>query len=76
MVDLLYLAFQLIPLAYIIGYIYTFITYIIPAFNVALTEIGSLTVLQLILGFFYFFPGLGLFLFCIVFLIGVWHDAF
>ena len=72
MVDLIYLAFQLVPIAYILGYIYTFITYIVPAFNVALTEIGRLTLLQLILGLFFFFPGLWLFFLCIIFLVAMW----
>ena len=72
MVDLIYLVFQLVPIAYILGYIYTFITYIVPAFNVALTEIGRLTLLQLILGLFFFFPGLWLFFLCIIFLVAMW----
>jgi len=74
MVDLLFLACQIIPLSYIIGYVYAFFTYIIPAFNIALTELGKLTLLQIILGFFYFFPGLGLFIFCIIWLVGVWSQ--
>ncbi len=68
--DLLVILFGVLPIAYIIGYVYALLTYILPWLSVPITEIVKMTLWQLVVVFFFFTGGSALLIFALM-LLGV-----
>lgn len=64
--DLVLVGFWVVPLVYVVSYLYALFKYMIPWLSVPLAEILNLTVLQLIATFLFFTLGLGAFLMAII----------
>jgi len=67
----LYALFFLLPIGYIVFYIWALIFRVVPWMNIALTEVLKLTLLQIVALFLFFTCGLGLFIVCLIFIVGV-----
>ena len=70
MIDMLWWGFLTLLLGYIIFYIWALIFRIIPWLNIAVIEVCSLTLLQIVATILFFSIGLCLFVFCLIFLAG------